>query len=106
MFWYSRLVKVERDGKGWKATLVTDLHVSPAAVAPDRERLLFLTDDYLSSLEVDGRQRELLRWTYPFHPGTMVRRKDGEVWIGGQQAVVRLTPKSGGEYAAQWFVHS
>ena len=105
MFWYGRLVHLERSGMEWKTRLVTDLHLRPGALVQIGDRLLYTTPEYVSTLETDGRQREIYRAIRPFRTESMVCREDGEVWIGSSHGVLRLTPKLGDEgYASQWFL--
>lgn len=106
MFWYGSLVKVERGPAGWTAKAVTDIHTSPFVVI-DGDRFVMATNEYVSTLETDGTQHEIYRpmnYEDGFTVASMVRRKGGEIWIGTDRAVLRLRPKAGGEYQAQWFL--
>ena len=105
MFWYGRLVAIERKDGTWAERLITDLHASPAVVA-DGDRFVIATRNFVSILETDGRQREIYRPTrlQDFRVESIVRRTNGEIWIGSSSGLLRLIPKLGGEYAAQWFL--
>lgn len=103
MFWYGRLVQIVRRGDTWTERLVTDLHSSPAVLA-DGSRFIIANPGYVSTLETDGTQHEIYRGFNDFRIESLVRRQDGEVWIGSSHGLLRLRPKTGGDYTAQWFL--
>ncbi len=102
-FAFSRLVEIRKEREGWRERLVTDLHVPFFRGLQDGERLVYWTDEFVSTLETDGRQREIYRSLYGAKMGSGVRRKDGELWFGAERGALRLRPGRGGGYAAQWF---
>lgn len=104
MFWYADLVAVEPSPAGWKLRSITDLHRSPGPILQAGDRFIYATDEYVSTLETDGTQHELYHPWGRISPDSMVRRANGEIWIGSTLALLRLTPKTGGKYAPQWFV--
>lgn len=105
MLFYGRLVALERKNGAWTQRTITDLHTSPV-VAADGNRFLIATNRYISTLETDGRQREIYngRGMFEFHVNSLVRQKNGDVWAGCWNGVLRLRPTPAGEYAAQWFL--
>ena len=103
MFWYAELVAVEKRVGLWTARKITDLHASPRVIG-DGNRFILATDEYVTTLETDGTQREIYRTYDRLRIVSMVRRTNGEVWIGSHYGLLRLKPKEGGDYAAQWFL--
>lgn len=106
MFSYASLAKVERDGSQWTVRTVTDLHVAPHVVIQEGERFLFAAGEFVSTLEVDGRQQELYHCWFRVVWNSISVAHDGTVWLGSGHGILRLTPGSGGRYEPQWFVPS
>lgn len=104
MFWYSELVEVRRTAHGWTSRRVTDLHVSPDQVIQAGDRFIYTAGEYVSTLETDGSQHEIYRCSPDAGFESMVRRANGEIWIGAATGLLRLTPKTNGEYSSQWFM--
>jgi hypothetical protein len=103
MFWYADLVQIVRTKDGWSTRVVTNLHVAPNPIFQDGDRFLYATSTFVSTLETDGTQRELYRPHFQMRVNSMVRRRNGELWLGTETAVLRLRPRPMGEYQAQWF---
>jgi hypothetical protein len=105
MFWYSDLVELLPGPKGWSTKLVTNLHVSPIAVVQDGDRLVYMTYDFVTTLETDGKQFEIYNGDFErLEPESMVRLPSGVIWIGGSVGVLRLAPKADGGFSTQWFL--
>ena len=104
MFNFSRLVRVDRVRGKWTTRLVTDLHVPIREAVREGDRFVYLGyDGFVSTLEPDGRQREIYRDHTSQSLFSLTRAPDGTLWVGARSAVLRLTPGRGGEYAEQWF---
>lgn len=104
MFWYSELVEVTKGATGWTSRRITDLHVTPRQIIQVGDRFVYTAANYVSTLETDGSQHEIYRsWPEPGFE-SMVRRTNGEIWIGAATALLRLTPKANGDYSSQWFM--
>lgn len=104
VFWFARLVRVEKGPSGWKTRAVTDLHEAPHAALWDGGRFLLAMGEYVTTLSLDGTQREIYRGLGRFRTESMVRRPNGEVWIGSSHGLLRLQPKSDGKFASQWYL--
>lgn len=102
---FGRLVQVHEPEPdvGWQVEAITDLHGEPSAVAQDGDRLLFASGRFVSTLETDGRQREIYRVSDRTGIGSLVSLPNGDLWAGAPGAVLRLRRKASATYTAQWF---
>lgn len=105
-FWYAALVKVSQGAKGWQVRTVTDLHTVPSAIVQDGDRFVYAAENYLSTLELSGAQHEIYRSLLGMRIGSMIRRRNGEIWGGASKGLIRLSPQKAGGYAVQWFTPS
>lgn len=104
MFWYSKLVEVERTSSGWKTRLISDLHDVAHSILQDGDHFVMALDRYVSTLETDGSQREICRYNNRLSPQTIVKLGDGSIWVSFSSSLLRLTPVADGSYHDQWFV--
>ena len=101
-FSYADLVEVVPGPKSYSTRTVTTLHESPRAIWQDHDRFLFSTDTFISTLETDGSQRELDRFGCVPEFRSMTQCANGDVWLGGGIALLRIQHKGDG-YAFDWF---
>jgi hypothetical protein len=102
---YGSLVEVRRTLKGWETAWITDIHVDPRIVVLDGDRFVFATDEYVSTLEPNGKQKEIFRQgTIRLRAFSAARLGDGTIWLGEERYLLRLTPKKDGNYGASAFV--
>jgi hypothetical protein len=104
VFSYAALVEVRRGQKGWETHSITDLHVSPSQVLQEGDRLVYVAGEFVSTLETNGTQREIYRALSEIAARSMVRRANGQLWIGSLHGLLSLTPRPDGQYKAQWYV--
>ncbi|RYG69187.1 hypothetical protein EON77_14905 [bacterium] len=88
---------------GWRIHEITNLHHEPYGVTQDGDRFLFAGDRFVSTLETNGRQRELYNAEQRLGIRSLVRLANGDIWAGASAALLRLRSKSDAAYAAQWF---
>jgi hypothetical protein len=93
LFDSGRVTTLSRRGRNWTASLLADLHRSPAAWQRRRTSWLIVTDTGVIDVAADGRQTALGTFnTMAFYPNSLVEAADGTIWIGVRGGVVRLTP--------------
>lgn len=104
-FGYSDLVEVKKGKSGWETRVITNLHVSPSEILRAGDRFIYATNEYVSILNTDGTQREIYHASMRvLNPESMVRRPNGEIWVGSVKRILRLIPKGNDIYAAQWYL--
>jgi len=106
-FGYSQLVALDLKEGTWHTQAITDLHSNPVSIVLEGDRFILAQSKYVTTLETNGRQREIFRPTQligGFLIESMVRSPNGEIWIGSQNAVVCLQPRGPDNYSPYWFI--
>ena len=104
LFWFSRMVKLEPSLTGWKVGFVSDLHEVLTAITVDGDHLLFASQNFVSTLEANGSQRELYRFPAQVSPQS-IAIVNREIWVGTGSHLLRLVFKDG-EYRGDWLERS
>lgn len=89
----------------WRAGLRTDLGASPLAftVQPDMS-IMFMTFSGVRRLEPNGKVEQLSDGDFGFlYPGSVAVLPSGEIYVGMNLYVMRLTPSNAG-YREEWFI--
>lgn len=100
---YSRFVQVEQVDGQWCVRVITDLHEAPQAIHYTGGRYLYVGSQYVSTMELNGTQRVIVRSARELVAGGMVERKNGEVWIGNSRSLLCLQPIGNAAYQHYWF---
>ncbi len=104
-FWYSDLVKLTRMRNVWQAKVVTNLHVIPKGISRIDNHFVIFADDYVTTLNLDGTQKELHRLEMlGSRCYNMTILSNGQIWLGADFGVVCLTPRKDHTYDEYHFV--
>lgn len=101
---YSHLVEVVRTSNGWTVREVKDLHKAPDQILQDGDHFVCAYRDSVKTLDIGGTLQELVAFKPAIYIGSMVVRKNGDIWISSLNGVVELVKKSPGQYIPVWYL--
>lgn len=106
MFWYSDLVAVNKLGNNWTSSIITNLHWNPIQYVQDGDHMICLTPEFVTTLDMDGRQFEIFRnqWSN-VEFNSIALDTQHRIWVGLSRGLLCLSPGAS-KYSSTWFMRA
>jgi hypothetical protein len=105
-FQYADLVKVVKGAEGWETKPIASFKEDPSVIIAAGDRFLLAADGWVAELDMRGKRKTLFSTTWEMGAESLVKRRNGELWLGAGWGILRLSPKPNGSYSSQWFMAS
>jgi hypothetical protein len=104
-FQYSQFVEIRREGKKWRQRGITDLHEVPTAYMTVGHAIVYVANNYISTLELNGTQLEIYRHQFnDIGCRSCVALPNGDLWFGCDWGLFCLKKSKSGGYEDYMFV--